>query len=215
MTSLPANKTLEPGEVTMPDVEGLSQSAATNQLEGQGLTVKVVKEYDPDIAAGKCTRTVPGVGEKAQKGSEIQLYVSRGPKQVLVPDVVGQDLDAATKTLDDAGFDVTSTEEDSSKPQNEVLSQSPSAGGKADDGSKIKLKIASGQNTVPDVTGLQESDAKAQLQDAGFKVKAKTVDVTDQTEDGLVQTQDPTGGTADVGSTVTLEIGKFVDNGTP
>jgi serine/threonine-protein kinase len=204
-----------PGEVTMPDVEGLSQSAATKQLEELGLTVKVVKEYDPDIASGKCTRTVPGVGEKSQKGSEVELYVSRGPKQVVVPDVVGDDLEAATKTLEDAGFEVSTTEEDSSKPENEVLSQSPASGGKADDGSKVKLKVASGQNTVPDVTGLAKSDATAQLQDAGFKVKSTEVDVTDESEDGLVQTQDPTGGSADVGSTVTLEIGNFVDDGTP
>jgi serine/threonine-protein kinase len=203
-----------PGEVSMPDVENLSQSDATKQLEALGLKVKVSQEFDSTIAKGKCTRTVPGVGEKAQKGSEVELYVSKGAKQVVVPDVVGENIDAATKELQDAGFEVSSTTEDSSKPQDEVTKQSPGAGAKADDGSKIKLTISSGQNTVPDVTGLKESDATAQLQDAGFKVKTKTIDVTDQSEDGNVQSQDPSNGTADVGSTVTLEIGKFVDDGT-
>ncbi|MGH2959604.1 MAG: PASTA domain-containing protein [Solirubrobacterales bacterium] len=203
-----------PGEVPMPDVEGLSQDAATKQLEALGLTVKVTKEFDPDIAKGKCTRTVPGVGEKAQKGSEVELYVSKGPEQVVVPDVVGQDVDAATKELEDAGFEVTTTEASSSKPENEVTKQSPASGGKADDGSKVKLTVASGQNTVPDVVGLKESTATAQLEEAGFEVDTTTEDTNDDSEDGTVLTQDPTEGSADVGSTVTLEIGKFVDDGT-
>lgn len=203
-----------PGQVTMPDLEGQSQSAATKQLEALGLTVKVVKEYNSDIAAGKVTRTVPDAGEKADKGSEVELYVSRGAKQVIVPDVVGQDVDQATKILEDAGFDVTTTEADSNKPENQVTKQSPAAAGKADEGSKVKLTVASGQNSVPDVTGLKSSDAKAQLQDAGFKVKVKSIDVSDQSEDGIVQNQDPSDGAADVGSQVTIEVGNFVDDGT-
>jgi serine/threonine-protein kinase len=202
-----------PGEVPMPDVEGLSEDAATKQLEALGLTVKVTREFDPDIAKGKCTRTVPGVGEKAQKGSEVELYVSKGPEQITVPDVVGQDVDAATKELEDAGFEVSTTEVSSNKPENEVTKQSPASGGKADDGSKVKLTVASGQNTVPDVIGLKKSDATAQLQEAGFEVDATTTDTNDEAEDGNVITQDPTEGSADVGSTVTIEIGKFVDDG--
>ena len=73
--------------------------------------------------------------------------MSKGPEQVVVPDVVGQDVDAATKELEDAGFEVTTTEVSSSKPENEVTKQSPASGGKADDGSKVKLTVASGQNT--------------------------------------------------------------------
>ncbi|MBJ7458208.1 MAG: serine/threonine protein kinase [Thermoleophilaceae bacterium] len=203
-----------PGEVTMPDVEGLSEAEATKQLEAQGLTVKVEKEFDPDIAKGKCTRTVPGTGEKAQKGSEVQLFVSKGPRQITVPDVLGQDVDAATRELEDAGFEVSTTEVQSAKPENEVTKQSPASGGKADEGSKIKLSVASGQNEVPDVVGLKKSTAIAQLEEAGFEVNSTTTDVTDDADDGNVISQDPTEGTADVGSTVELEIGKFVDDGT-
>jgi serine/threonine-protein kinase len=204
-----------PGQVTMPDVTGQSQSAATKQLEELGLQVKVVKEYNSDVDAGKATRTVPDAGEKADKGSEVDLYISRGAKQVEVPDVVGESVDDATKTLENAGFEVTTTEEDSSQPENEVIKQSPASGGKADDGSKVKLTVASGQNTVPDVTDLQSSDAKAQLQDAGFKVTIKNVTVTNSNDVGIVQSQNPTGGTAKVGSTVTINVGKAAAGPTP
>ncbi len=203
-----------PGQVTMPEVEGLTQATATKELEELGLTVKVVKEYNSDIAAGKATRTVPDAGEKADKGSEVELYVSRGAKQVTVPNVVGENVDDATKTLEDAGFDVTTTEVDSSKPKDEVTKQSPSGGSKADDGAKIKLTVSSGQNKIPNVEGLKTSDARAQLKSAGFEVEIKYVDTSSQDENGVVQTTDPEPGSiAEVGSTVTIEVGKFVDDG--
>lgn len=203
-----------PGQVTMPDVEGLSSSEAASELEKLGLTVKKIKEYNRDVASGKATRTVPAAGEKADKGSEVELYISRGAKQIAVPNVVGDSVDDATKTLEDAGFEVTTTEVDSNKPKDEVTKQSPAAGGKAAEGSKVKLTVASGQNSVPDVTGLKTSDARAQLQNAGFEVEIDYVDTSDQEEDGIVQTQEPTGGTADIDSTVTIKVGKFVDDGT-
>lgn len=204
-----------PGEVVMPDVEGLSQADATTQLEKLGLTVNVIKDYDPDIGKGKAIRTVPDAGEKAQKGSEVELHVSRGPKQVVVPDVVGQSLDDATKTLEDAGFEVSSSETDSSEDKDQVTKQSPAAGQKADDGGKIKLTVASGQNKVPDVTGLKTTDARAQLKDAGFDVTIEYDPVTEQDQNGVVQSQDPDSGElADVGSLVTINVGKYSDDGT-
>ncbi|MGH2905519.1 MAG: PASTA domain-containing protein [Solirubrobacterales bacterium] len=198
-----------PGEVTMPDVAGLTQSEAVNQLESLGLKVTVNKEFSSAQDKGAAVRTVPASGDKAEKGSEVDLYVSKGAKQVAVPNVVGQDLDAATKTLEAAGFKVSSTEKDGSDPKDQVMEQSPSAGGKADDGSTVKLTVASGQNEVPDVTGETESQATNDLEDEGFKVKVKEVDVTDQDQDGLVQTQTPPNGNSDVGSTVTIEVGVF------
>ena len=203
-----------PGEVTMPDVQGLGQSEATAQIEALGLQVKVVKEFDSDIGKGKSTRTVPDAGEKAQKGSEVELYVSKGAKQVVVPNVVGKNAEDATKALEDAGFEVSTTEADSSEEKDQVTKQSPAAGEKADEGGRVKLTVASGQNEIPDVLDLKQSDATAQLKDAGFNVKVKQVDVTDESDDGLVQTQNPTGGTADVGSTVTITVGNFTDDGT-
>ncbi len=198
-----------PGTVTLPDVSGMTEKEATQELEALGLEVKVEREYDSDISKGKATRTVPGNGEKADKGSEVQLYISRGPKQVEVPSVVGQDVDAATKTLEDAGFEVSTTEENSSEDEGQVLEQSPSGGAKADEGEKVKLQVASGQNKVPDVVGLSTNDARSQLEDAGFKVTTELVDVTDVQDDGNVIEQDPTSGTLDIGSTVALKVGKF------
>jgi beta-lactam-binding protein with PASTA domain len=58
---------------------------------------------------------------------------------------------------------------------------------------------------VPRVVGQKESDARAALEDAGFVVVVETAE--DETvPEGRVISQDPGGGKAEPGSTVTLVV---------
>lgn len=202
-----------PGKVVMPDVSGLKQSEATDKLEAEGLKVKIKKDFDPDVKKGYAIRTTPLAGTSAEKGSEVDLYISKGPEQIEVPNVVGLDIEEATKKLEGDGFEVDTVEQDGAEDEGKVLKQSPAATTKADDGSTVKLTVASGTNDVPDVTGLSKGDATQELQDAGFKVDVTEVDVTDENDDGNVVSQDPSTGTLSVGSIVTIEVGVFT--GTP
>ena len=69
---------------------------------------------------------------------------------------------------------------------------------------------------VPDVTTLSQNDAQAQLKASGFGVHIVTQPVTDPSQDGIVQTQDPPGGTqAAPGKVVTIAVGKFDAPTTP
>jgi penicillin-binding protein 1A len=60
-------------------------------------------------------------------------------KSIPVPDVVGQDVADAQKTLEAAGFSVKITLVKSSKPQGTVLTESPKAGTTAESGTMITL----------------------------------------------------------------------------
>jgi serine/threonine-protein kinase len=61
---------------------------------------------------------------------------------------------------------------------------------------------------VPDVTGQDQNAAGAALLDAGFKVATRTADVTDPTQVGKVQRQNPSAGRkVKRGSTVTITVG--------
>jgi len=76
----------------------------------------------------------------------------------------------------------------------------------------ITLSVSKGpkQSTVPDVTAEDETSAKDQLKAAGFKVQVQHQDVTDPSQNGIVISQTPGGGTqADHGSTVTIVVGQF------
>ena len=82
------------------------------------------------------------------------------PSHVAVPDVIGQDVDAATQILDGKGFDVAIKAVPSGAPRNQVVEQDPiptdRGGGKAEEGSTVTLSVSSGPAivAVPDVAGL-------------------------------------------------------------
>jgi serine/threonine-protein kinase len=199
-----------PGEVEMPDIEGQTQKEAIQQLKALGLDVRTRREFSARFPRGIAIRTVPDAGKKAERGSTVDLYVSRGPKQVTVPDVVGLDRAEAEKRLKAAGFTVDVTEKDSPKPKDEVLEQTPASGQKADEKSQVKLVVASGSNQVPSVLDLPENDAVQELEDAGFKVEVMTVDVDNAGDDGKVVSQTPSSGKETVGSTVVIDVGSFI-----
>ena len=104
---------------------------------------------------------------------------------------------------------VKRTDVASDQPADTVVSQSPSS---AAPGATITLSVSKGpkQSTVPDVTGEDETSAKDELKAAGFKVQVQHQDVTDPSQNGIVISQTPGGGTqADHGSTVTIVVGQF------
>ncbi len=72
------------------------------------------------------TKTDPGAGQSVPAGSTVNLYVSSG--LVALPDVTGQQFDAAKSTVEALGLKVDRSEEESDEPENQVLSQQPNAG---------------------------------------------------------------------------------------
>ena len=91
-----------------------------------------------------------------------------------------------------------------------MVDQSPS--GSATPGSTIQLSVSKGpkQSTVPDVTSQDEASARTTLEQAGFTVTVTRQNVTDPGLDGIVLSQNPTGGTkAPQGSKVTIVVGQL------
>ncbi|HMU37279.1 MAG TPA: PASTA domain-containing protein, partial [Marmoricola sp.] len=75
------------------------------------------------------------------KGDAITVVVSKGPQMITVPKVVGSGLDAATKALEDAGFNVKVQHSSVYIGLSYVVGQSPDADGKAPLGSTVTLSI--------------------------------------------------------------------------
>ena len=68
---------------------------------------------------------------------------------------------------------------------------------------------------VPDVTSQDYTIAQTTLENAGFRTQFKFQDTTDPTQDGIVLSQDPVGGTqAKPNSVVTLFVGRLVQSTT-
>ena len=83
----------------------------------------------------------PLPGSTVDRGSTVTVTVSKGPVLVMVPDVVGQGVKAATAKLEAAGFKVKTEDVLPVVNLNKVYSQSIAGGQMAPKGSTIVLKI--------------------------------------------------------------------------
>jgi serine/threonine-protein kinase len=141
--------------VTVPDVTGTDQVAATQTLNRAGFAVEKVTEPSDTVDAGLVIRTDPPAGAAAPRGSTVRLVVSSGPDTVAVPDVVGMTQSQATAALRSAGFTVRVVPV-ASTPANRgrVIAQSPLAGSEAPRGSAVTITVGGGPpGTTTTTTG--------------------------------------------------------------
>src|SRR5260221_7406228 len=118
------------GRVKVPNVVGLSQTAATNQLQGLGFMVNQVAAPNSTQPSGQVVGQDPPQGTAAAKGSTVTIRVSGGGANV--PGVVGQSQADATSQLENDGFQVNPVTESgpgsSGFSPGTVWKTSPSAG---------------------------------------------------------------------------------------
>jgi serine/threonine-protein kinase len=121
--------------VDVPDVRGQDQVQAQTVLQNAGFQVSVLPVPDNTVPAGKVVNTDPAPGAKAPKGTTIAVSVSSGPQTAVIPNVVGQDVQAGASALTGSGFNVVVS---GCKIGEKVKQQSP-AGGEAPLGTTVTI----------------------------------------------------------------------------
>jgi beta-lactam-binding protein with PASTA domain/tRNA A-37 threonylcarbamoyl transferase component Bud32 len=199
-------------KTTVPDVVGMDYADAVDALNEVNLEARK-REVFSNKPEGQVVAQNPPSGEVVAEGTAVVLRVSKGKQVVTVPDVLDQTESSARSELQAAGFEVQAVQAPSdSTPEGFVSAQSPDPGTEAPKGSTVTITVSTGPSsaTVPTVVGEQREAAEDDLKNAGFKVKVENVQVTDPTQDNVVQDQNPDGGSqAERGSTVTIFVGKF------
>lgn len=115
-----------PRMVTIPNVYGVDSATAQSMLaSNSGFNVIIMSVCDDEVDKDYVIMTDPPRNEQAEYGSTVYLYVSRGPEEqdVIVPNVVGQDIEKAKELLKDK-FTVQVMTADSAEPENTVIEQS-------------------------------------------------------------------------------------------
>ncbi len=197
-----------------------SESTARQILEDAGFAVRVTEEANRSKPDGTVLTQSPRAGESAPQGSEVNLVISSGTPQGQVPDVENLPEADARARLQDEGFEVRVTKEESADvAQGRVIRTDPEAGTQADLGSTVTIVVSSGEpepdtTEVPDVTGKTEAEATRILSDAGFSVSKRTQTVVREDQDGVVLDQSPAGGReAEKGDTVIITVGRLASGG--
>jgi eukaryotic-like serine/threonine-protein kinase len=199
-------------EVTIPGVVGQTSEDAVAELTRAGLVAQVV-EVNSDREEGTVTGQAPGAGLVVVEGTQVRINVSKGPRPVTVPSVVGLPYDQAAAELQSAGFVVSRIDEDSDQAEGIVTRQTPSGGSEGSRGSTVTVSVSRGPSTaaVPDVTATDVSIAQTTLENEGFRSRVVLEDVFDPAQDGIVISQDPIGGSqAEPNAIITLFVGRFV-----
>jgi eukaryotic-like serine/threonine-protein kinase len=199
------------GSVTVPDVRGFTQDAATRTLRDAGFEVTPEFQVTANQAdVGDVIKQSPDPGALLDTGETVTITVGKAPKQVPVPNVVGMTEDEAKTAITDAGLKVgvVSSQPDSA-PAGQVIDQNPSADQTVDKGSTVDLVVSAGPTnvTVPDVVCESLGKAESDLNKAGFQVitSEETQFNVECPKNGRVAAQDPPGNSsAASGSTVTL-----------
>jgi eukaryotic-like serine/threonine-protein kinase len=167
--------------VKVPDVRTKSKEEATSLLQKDGFKVSAEtrdEETTDSKLVGKVTGTSPGIGVEVPKGQTITLLIGKPPAQKDVPDVTGQTFDAAKQNLENEGFKVTRSDQESDQQKDIVIDQSPK--GKARAGSTITLKVSKGKSdqiSMPNLVGKTVQEAQAQLSALGWTGRFNVTEV--------------------------------------
>lgn len=175
-----------PGALSpVPELTGRTMVQAQNALEILDLKVTIEHVNSPTIEAGQIVKTDPPAGGLIAKGGNITIFLSDGPKLVLVPELNGMDLATATAELVKAGFVLGSVDSRfNTADLGTVFDYTGSDGLTIPEGSNVDLKISLG--AIPVVAGLTQDAAKAALKLVGLEVGTVTQEFSDTVPKGNV-----------------------------
>ena len=139
--------------IDMPDLAGLSKSAATERIQKLGLNLGSVYEKDSSSEPGTVLSHDPTTGTKITRGQTVDLVVSRGEKKVeevtvtqkvtRVPNVENAGLTVAESSIEGRGLRVGAvTSRESTQAEGTVISQYPSPDTEVELGSSVDLVVA-------------------------------------------------------------------------
>ncbi len=197
----------------IPDVSGMSETEAQNELEDAGFKVTSSFQYDDSVESGKVISTTPEAGTKAEKGSTVTMLVSQGSNKKTVPDVRGMADATAQSTIKSYGFNVGTVTYDysDSVEKGMVISQTVEPGTKASAGTSISITVSNGPKPeekieVQNFVGQQESALKSWASSKGLYTNISDSQYSDSYAKGCIISMTPSSGTVSKGGTISYVI---------
>jgi serine/threonine-protein kinase len=162
--------------LSVPSVVGQPLDRARSSLDSAALLgVEADTRPDPDLPAGTVVSQNPVAGSVVKEGRRVYLTISGGEAQVFVPLLRGRSMREARFTLERHGLrlgEITYVPSEEF-PENTIVDQSATADAKIAKGSRVSITVSSGsatgETTVPAVTGKSMGDAEKILAATGLR----------------------------------------------
>lgn len=136
--------TVKDNMVTVPDFSEYTYSQIkSNKKFNKNFEIIYEFEFSDTVEENHVIGQRAAIGERVEKGSKINLVISRGVEKILLRDVVGMDYDTARELLIFAGFGVREKviPNDGTQTPHQVFSMSLEPGKKYDRNTQIELTI--------------------------------------------------------------------------
>ena len=146
--------------VKVPNLQGMTETAAKATLDAQKLKLGTVsEEFNDSIQEGKICRQDVEAKSDVTEGSTINVWISKGrDPQVTVPNVVGMSQDAAKAALEQAGLKLGNiSQTENTAPAGQVISQTVAANSKANRDTAVDIAVSTGkqETTTPEQKPVQ------------------------------------------------------------
>ena len=186
-------------DIVVPDFTGMTYDEALAQAESAGIMISIIdKRYSDRYAADVIMEQNAEAGSTIRNTESVGLVISLGIKLVKVPDVQYMNKDSAIEALTANELKYTIVEaENENVAAGVVISQSVERDSQVAPGTSVELVVSTGpsKKDVPDVTGMDEADAKSTLSALGLVVNVSYAN-SDTVPNGRVISQSITGSKA-------------------
>jgi serine/threonine-protein kinase len=156
-------------QVEVPKVVGMSVTKARTTIGDAKLAVPQPSyAHSSSVPANHVISQNPDAGEFVDQGTDVDLTVSLGKQPTQVPYLIGQTQQAAQASLTQARLTGVFHRIKSDEPPGTVVRTTPAANTQVPQGTPVDVYISKGPQKVPNVVGMQQSDAEQALRDAGY-----------------------------------------------
>ena len=184
--------------VVVPDVVEMTYANAETEIIDAGLQVgDLTYEYSFTVASGSVISQSLAAGDYISHRNPLDLVISKGPELTTVPDVVGLTQTGAETALTNAKLVASATTDYSmTVPAGGVISQGTPAGETIVINRVVDIVVSAGPEmaTVPDVSGMTETEAVMALYAVKLDVGTISHEYNDTVDSGDVISQSVTAG---------------------
>ena len=215
MITLLVNYLRKPKVTNLPNVVGISQESAESKINESKLAVgNVTEEYSSDYEKGYVISQKPDYEKekKVEIDSKVDIIVSLGIEEAVVPKVVGEKKEDAIEALENAKLKYEIVEEESNKVEaGYVIKQNKEPESTVNAGDTVAITVSTGVKkvSVPSVIGKTEEEATKELKELGLKVVTTTDENTSKDDNSVLKQSIDVGKEVSEGSSITLTINKI------
>ena len=198
--------------ITVPDLLGENYELIKDEPEYSKFNIQLVTtEYSEKYATGEICEQDPKAGRPVKENTIIKVKVSKGQKNIKMPDIVNKEIQIAISELKNLGLNVkTINIFDDEVAKDVVIKTEPPAESDILLGAEVTIYVSNGaenkQIKVPDLNKFSLESAQKMLEDMKLQLGAVSYINSDQPKDVVIRQNPAPGQEVEIGEAVDVQV---------